>query len=72
MPRMRLDRLLTLGLVNPLRRASAGGFRLPILMYHSISDTEETVSAYYRTATSPKKFCPGTDGVVAKPRAGKR
>jgi peptidoglycan/xylan/chitin deacetylase (PgdA/CDA1 family) len=53
---MRLDRLLTLSLVNPLRRASAGGFRLPILMYHSISDTEEKVSAYYRTVTSPKTF----------------
>jgi peptidoglycan/xylan/chitin deacetylase (PgdA/CDA1 family) len=59
MPRIRLDRLLTLGLVHPLRRAclGAGEFRLPILMYHSISDSaEDQVSPYYRTATSPRVF----------------
>ncbi len=59
MPRMRLDRLLTLGLVHPLRRAclGAGEVRVPVLMYHSISDSaEEKVSAYYRTTTSPKIF----------------
>ncbi len=59
MPRIRLDRLLTLGLVHPLRRACLGAaeFRLPILMYHSISDgAEDQVSPYYRVATSPRVF----------------
>jgi peptidoglycan/xylan/chitin deacetylase (PgdA/CDA1 family) len=35
----------------------SGAQRLPILMYHSISDcSERGVSAYYRTATSPARF----------------
>lgn len=55
----RLDRLLTLWLFRPLRRVvSRGrGFRLPILMYHSVSDRSEAgVEPYYRTSTSPKVF----------------
>ena len=59
MPALRLDRLLTLNFFQPLRRAAlaGNGFRLPILMYHSISDEpEENVSPYYRTATSPELF----------------
>jgi len=65
---MRLDRLLTLGVVHPLRRASsllpardpgraAGRRPLPILMYHSVSeDPEAGVGAYYRTAVTPRRF----------------
>lgn len=34
-----------------------GGLRLPVLMYHSVSDRSEAgVAPYYRTATSPKVF----------------
>jgi peptidoglycan/xylan/chitin deacetylase (PgdA/CDA1 family) len=56
---VRLDRFITLNLVQPLRRASLDGrqFRLPILMYHSISqDLEENIAPYYRTVTSPDVF----------------
>ena len=65
---MRLERLITLGVVNPVRRAldrlPALGLRrppfdrtLPILMYHSISDDAETgVAPYYRTCTAPRVF----------------
>ena len=56
---LRLDRLLTLGFFRPLRRAvpDRGGFRLAVLMYHSVSERPEVgVSPYYRTATSPKVF----------------
>ncbi len=66
---MRLDRLITLGLVNPLGRA-LGRFSafdatpvgeqsrtLPVLMYHSISDdTEPAFSPYYKVCTSPARF----------------
>ena len=52
---MRLDRLLTLLLFQSIPQP--GGFRLPILMYHSVSeDREESVGAYYRTVTSPDVF----------------
>ena len=66
---MRLDRSITLNLVQPLRRTlnvlrplnsyppTLHYRALPILMYHSISDDPETgVSPYYRTATSPAVF----------------
>ena len=56
---VRLDRLLTLWLFQPLRRSvwKTGGFRLPVLMYHSVSDESEAgVAPYYRTSTSPKAF----------------
>lgn len=56
---MRLDRLITLGFVQPIRRAVLGSRRiqLPILMYHSISEgADEPVSPYYRTATRPAVF----------------
>ncbi len=49
---------MTLGVVRPLVKmgvVSGGG--LPILMYHSISDSAESdVSPYYRTTTSPAVF----------------
>jgi peptidoglycan/xylan/chitin deacetylase (PgdA/CDA1 family) len=65
---MRLDRLVTLGVVTPLRRASLllpgrrarpadRARRLPILMYHSVSaDPEPGVRAYFRTAVTPRRF----------------
>ena len=55
---LRLDRLVTVYLANPLRRQlRIGGSCIPILMYHSISDTsEEGKHPYYRTVTSPSVF----------------
>lgn len=56
---MRLDRLITLKLVRPFRRRGMGvsTFRLPILMYHGISDAPEPgASPYYQTSTSPAIF----------------
>ena len=62
---MRLDRLITLNIVSPFRRACAtltpsnASFAgtLPILMYHSISnESERNVHPYYRTCTAPKTF----------------
>jgi len=56
---LRLDRLLTLCLFQPLHRAGWGGdgFALPILMYHSISDDcQPGTAAYYKTVTSPLVF----------------
>jgi peptidoglycan/xylan/chitin deacetylase (PgdA/CDA1 family) len=55
----RLDRLVSLYLSRPLRRAGWGrpGTWLPILMYHSISsDSEKGVGPYYRLVTSPQRF----------------
>ena len=65
---MRVDQLITLGVVRPVRRAldrlPAPGLRrsrfeseLPILMYHSVSDDPESVlTPYYRTVTPPRVF----------------
>ena len=65
---MRFDRLITLGAVRPVRRAldrlpalglrrSPFDPRLPILMYHSISDDPEPrVRPYYKVCTSPRRF----------------
>jgi peptidoglycan/xylan/chitin deacetylase (PgdA/CDA1 family) len=55
---MRLDRFLTLWLFRPWRAlVPATGPRLPVLMYHSISDDPEpTFSPYYKVCTSPKRF----------------
>jgi len=65
---MRLDRLITLGMVSPVRevfqRLPVGKSRaapvppsLPILMYHSISDAAEPgFSPYYKVCTSPQRF----------------
>ncbi|HEX4031069.1 MAG TPA: polysaccharide deacetylase family protein [Terracidiphilus sp.] len=54
----RLDRLATLYLVSPLRRfLSDRGSSIPILMYHNISEDDESgVHGYYRTTTSPRVF----------------
>jgi peptidoglycan/xylan/chitin deacetylase (PgdA/CDA1 family) len=59
MPAFRLDQLLTLYLFRPFcgEISKKNKLGLPILMYHSISDeSEENISPYYRTATSPKVF----------------
>ena len=56
---MRFDRILTLGLMQPLKRLAPRfhGNRLPILMYHSISgSTEVGTSPYYKVCTSPLRF----------------
>jgi peptidoglycan/xylan/chitin deacetylase (PgdA/CDA1 family) len=58
---MRLDRFITLNLVQPFRRIFALNSQLltlnssiPILMYHSISDDlEPGTHPYYKTCTSP-------------------
>ena len=54
----RFDRFVTLYLVNPLGRGASGNKpSIPILMYHSIGDEDETgVQPYYRTATTPSVF----------------
>jgi len=54
----RLDRLATLYLVSPFLHLTSGGVQsIPILMYHSISDDDESnAHAYYRTKTSPAAF----------------
>lgn len=56
---MRFDRLITLNLVRPLRSAfglRSSVFRLPILMYHSVSDQDEPLAPYYVTNTRPAVF----------------
>jgi peptidoglycan/xylan/chitin deacetylase (PgdA/CDA1 family) len=53
---MRLDRCFSLYVVHPFCKSSADN-RVPILMYHSISDEPEAdVTPYFRTATSPMIF----------------
>lgn len=56
---MRLDRFLTLHALGPLVKVakSREGIRIPILMYHSISDDFELgVPYYYNVQTSPARF----------------
>ena len=54
----RLDRLATLYVMSPgLRLMPRRGLFVPILMYHSVSDIDEShAHAYYRTTTSPALF----------------
>jgi peptidoglycan/xylan/chitin deacetylase (PgdA/CDA1 family) len=54
----RPDRFATLYLVSPfLRLAKSSAPSVPILMYHSISDEDESnAHAYYQTKTSPAVF----------------
>jgi peptidoglycan/xylan/chitin deacetylase (PgdA/CDA1 family) len=54
----RFDRFATLYLANPIRRSTSGNqSAIPILMYHSIADEDETgVQPYYRTTTTPSVF----------------
>jgi peptidoglycan/xylan/chitin deacetylase (PgdA/CDA1 family) len=55
---LRIDRLATLYVVDPLRRCGfTGKASIPILMYHSIADEDEAgVHPYHRTATAPPVF----------------
>lgn len=54
---LRLDRLLTLYFFGPLSRfRKPKGLRVPILMYHSISNERETRHPYYWINTSPARF----------------
>lgn len=56
---LRLDRSLTTAVFHPLERlgVAGGSLRLPILMYHSLSDQPENdVPAYYKTNTDPLIF----------------
>lgn len=56
---MRIDRFITLRVARPLRKIGRRpqARRLPILMYHSVSEDAETgVGAYYRVTTNPLRF----------------
>jgi peptidoglycan/xylan/chitin deacetylase (PgdA/CDA1 family) len=56
---VRFDRLATLYFSMPLRGCARGeqASRLPVLMYHSVSDDfEEGVGPYYRLVTSSNRF----------------
>jgi peptidoglycan/xylan/chitin deacetylase (PgdA/CDA1 family) len=55
---LRLDRAGTLYLAAPLLRVLPGrGGRIPILMYHSVADEDESaLQPYYWTATTPALF----------------
>jgi peptidoglycan/xylan/chitin deacetylase (PgdA/CDA1 family) len=55
---LRLDRLLTLYFMGPIgkRFFSQKGVRIPILMYHSISDEKEKGHPYFWINTSPDRF----------------
>lgn len=54
---VRADAFITLNVAQPLRRLfPPKGRRVPILMYHSISDREEGGHPYFRTVTSPAAF----------------
>lgn len=55
---MRLDRFATLFIARPIAAVAPAQRRrlLPILMYHSVSDTTETVSPYFRVVTQPAVF----------------
>jgi len=53
----RLDRLATLYIVSPLTRRADNEIAVPILMYHSISDDNESrAHPYFRTTTTPDVF----------------
>jgi len=56
--KLRLDRLLTLYLASPGKQILGSASKsVPILMYHSVSDHDESeVHPYYRTSTSPQAF----------------
>jgi peptidoglycan/xylan/chitin deacetylase (PgdA/CDA1 family) len=56
---LRVDRILSLRVVRPLRRISASpaALRIPILMYHSISEpASDSRHPYFGTVTSPAVF----------------
>jgi peptidoglycan/xylan/chitin deacetylase (PgdA/CDA1 family) len=54
---VRLDRIATLYVAQPLGLGGSRVRQLPILMYHSVSDAQESgMAAYYRTVTRPDIF----------------
>ena len=55
---MRIDRFVTMTLARKRRwfPPSAAPLRLPILMYHSISDESQQSAAYFQTVTRPALF----------------
>ena len=58
---MRLDRFITLSVAGPLRsalsRAAEAEPVLPVLMYHSISDRDEShLRDYFKVCTAPARF----------------
>ena len=56
MPALRIDRLASLYLFGPLHKRGRRP-HLPILMYHSISDEDQSATRpYYRTTTRPQVF----------------
>jgi peptidoglycan/xylan/chitin deacetylase (PgdA/CDA1 family) len=58
MSRFRIDRIVTLGLARPARRAfrNAHTCRIPILMYHGINHASGASHPYFETNTSPDVF----------------
>lgn len=53
----RFDRWATLKVVKPLvKHLPSAAPKVPILMYHAISDDGESVHPYYRTNTAPNVF----------------
>ena len=57
MSQFRADRFASLYFFHPLQRLCAQGAKIPILMYHGISDSDESaVHPYYRTNTTLTMF----------------
>lgn len=53
----RADRFASLYCFRPLQKLRAGRTRIPILMYHGISDSDDSSRhPYYRTSTTPRVF----------------
>jgi peptidoglycan/xylan/chitin deacetylase (PgdA/CDA1 family) len=57
MSKIRVDRFVTLGVMDLFRRLPRASTAIPILMYHSISsDFGKYSSVYYETTTHPRRF----------------
>lgn len=59
MPNLHIDRSVSVYLCHPLVRGLNGlrRPRIPILMYHSIAESQNSRHPYYETNTSPRVFC---------------
>ena len=53
---IRADRIATLYFFHPLAGPRTREARIPILMYHSVSDASDSRHPYYQTVTSPQRF----------------
>lgn len=54
---LRADRLATLYVFHPVAsRLANGNLRIPVLMYHSVSNTAGIRRGYFQTTTSPARF----------------